>query len=35
MNISFDDLMRFYSIATFATAGLFMSIYFILKYANK
>lgn len=35
MNIAYDDLMRFYSIAAFATAGLFLSVYFILKYANK
>lgn len=35
MNYSFDELLRFYSVATFATAGLFLSVYLILKYANK
>lgn len=35
MNIDFQDLVRFFSIATFATAGMFLAIFYLLKYANK
>jgi hypothetical protein len=35
MNFSYDDLIRFFSIATIATAGMFLFIYYIHKYANK